>query len=50
MEFVILGISVVLGLAALYSVDRFQKRGLSQSIGQAEKENEREPLQVEKAA
>lgn len=51
MEFVVLGISVVLGLAALYSVSRFQDRRRSQSIGQAEKQNEQEePLWTEKAA
>lgn len=40
MEFVIAGISVVLGLIVLNVIDRFQKRRWSQSIGQSEKQNE----------
>ena len=50
MEFVIAGISVVLGLIVLNVIDRIQKRRWSQSIGQSEEQNEREPLRMKKAA
>jgi hypothetical protein len=40
MEFVIAGMSVVLGLIVLNVIDRFQKRRWSQSIGQSQKKNE----------
>ena len=50
MEFVIAGISVVLGLIVLNVIDRFQKRRWSQSIGQSEEQNEGEPLRIKKAA
>jgi hypothetical protein len=40
MEFVIAGVSVVLGLIVLTVIDRIQKRRWSQSIGQAEQQNE----------
>jgi hypothetical protein len=50
MEFVIAGISVVLGLIVLNVIDRIQKRRWSQSIGQSEEQNEREPLRIKKAA
>jgi hypothetical protein len=50
MEFVIAGISVVLGLIVLNVIDRIQKRRWSQSIGQSEEQNEGEPLQIKKAA
>ena len=50
MEFVIAGISVVLGLIVLNVIDRFQKRQWSQSIRQSEEQNEREPLRLKKAA
>ena len=40
MEFVVLGISVVLGVTALNIVDRIQQRRWSQSIGRSEKQNE----------
>ena len=47
MEFVILGVSTVVGMIGLKIVDRIQKRRWSQSIGQSEKQNEREPLWIE---
>ncbi|MDY6839618.1 MAG: hypothetical protein SWH78_16775 [Thermodesulfobacteriota bacterium] len=50
MEFVVAGISVVLGFIVLTIIDRFQKRRWSQSIGQSEKQNELElgaPLAVD---
>jgi hypothetical protein len=50
MEFVVAGISVILGLVTLKVVDRFQKRRSSQSIRQSEEQNEREPLRIKKAA
>jgi len=50
MEFVIAGISVVLGLIVLNVIDRIQKRRWSQSIGQSEEQNEGEPLRIKKAA
>ena len=50
MEFVIAGISVVLGLIVLNVIDRFQKRWWSQSIRQPEEQNKREPIRMEKAA
>ena len=50
MEFVIAGISVVLGLIVLNVIDRIQKRRWCQSIGQSEEQNEGEPLRIKKAA
>ena len=47
MEFVILGVSTVVGMIGLKIVDRIQKRRWSQSIGQSEKQDEREPLWIE---
>jgi hypothetical protein len=38
MEFVVAGVSIVVGAIALFIIDRFQKRRWSQSIGQVEKE------------
>jgi len=40
MEFVVAGVSIIVGAIALYIIDRFQKRRWSQSIGQLEKETE----------
>ena len=50
MEFVVAGVSVVLGLIVLTVIDRFQKRRWSQSIRQSEEQDEREPFRMEKAA
>lgn len=50
MEFVITGMSVVLGFIVLNVTDRIQKRRWSQSIRQSEEQNEREPLRIKKAA
>jgi len=48
MEFVVAGVSVVLGLIVLNGIDRFQKRRWSQSIRQPEEQNERGvPLSIE---
>jgi hypothetical protein len=47
MEFVILGVSTVVGMIGLKIVDRIQKRRWSQSIEQSEKQSEREPLWIE---
>jgi hypothetical protein len=50
MEFVVAGVSVVLGLMVLTVIDRIQKRRWSQSIGHSEEQDEREPFRMEKAA
>ena len=42
MEFVVAGVSIIVGAIVLYIIDHFQERRWSQSIGKLEKETELE--------
>ena len=50
MEFVVAGVSIIVGVITLFIIDRFQKRRWSQSIGHSEEQNEGEPLRIKRAA